>query len=155
MTAAYEHVFRHAGSELIDRPDLPTPTAGVAWQWIATVWPDPTSADGWAALEWERGERGWHLPATLVVGDVIEFGTCGLDTNECAIETTVARWYGWLLDITHRAAIVVGPYSDAPSAAAAARPVIDEIRCDELAPPLDALLDHYNLREPQLRHRER
>jgi hypothetical protein len=45
------------------------------------------------------------------------------------------RWFGWLDNTTSRALIVHGPYHHPSDAAAAARPLIDEIRLDQLAPP--------------------
>lgn len=127
-----EHVFRHAGGELIDQPDLPLPDVGAPWRWAAIVWPDPSRCDGWAALEWSHGDRGWQLPATLVLGDVIEFGIVGIGQDEHPIANTTARWFGWLSDLTPLAAIVVGPYPDASSAAETARPLVDEVRCSQL-----------------------
>jgi hypothetical protein len=130
--AALEHVFRHAGGELIDQPDLPATRVGVPWRWTATVWPDPARPDGWGFLEWTAGERGWRLPATLVLGDVIEFGVVELDRNDHPIDATTQRWFGWLAELTPLAAIIVGPYHHAQPAALAARPLIDEIRCAQL-----------------------
>ena len=94
--SATEWVFRHAGGCLIEAPDLAeplTPPSGEPWPWIATVWADPTAGDGWGAHEWERAQRGWWLPSTIAIGDVVEFGItwpAGAET-----EATV-RWYGWL-----------------------------------------------------------
>jgi hypothetical protein len=130
-----EHVFRHAGGELIDRPDLSCPTRGSTWRWIAVVWPDTSRADGWAALEWQPGERGWRMPATLMLGDVIEFGSVALDADGHALADTTRRWFGWLAELTPFAAIIVGPYVDAWQAAKAGRPLVDEIRCSQLQGP--------------------
>jgi hypothetical protein len=151
---AVEHVFRHAGGELIDRPDLPLPRHGIPWRWTAVVWPDPTRADGWAALEWEPGLRGWQVPATLVLGDVVEFGTVGLDPHDQPLAGTAHRWYGWLADYTPLAAIVVGPYPDAATAERAARPLVDDLRCAQLPPLLDPL-DADLAPDPDLHWRDR
>ena len=131
--AALEHVFRHAGGELIDTPDLPLPTRGVPWRWVALVWPDPTRPDGWAALEWDIGVRGWHLPGVLTAGDIIEFGTVGLDPQQRAIGRTAHHWYGWLEHLTPHAAIIVGPYPTATAAQRAAQPTVDQLRCAQLS----------------------
>jgi hypothetical protein len=127
-----EHVFRHAGGELIDRPDLPLPRGGHPSVWVATLWLDPLCRDGWRPLVWAPGERGWQLPATLVVGDVVEFGVVALDPNGQPIAGTDSRWFGWLSHATDQALIVVGPYCLPGPAAADAQPVIDEVRCDQL-----------------------
>jgi hypothetical protein len=136
---ALDHVFRHAGGCLVDHPDLPLPSLGLPWRWIATVWPEPATLDGWAALEWQPGDRGWQLPATLMVGDVVEFGTCGLDDDGRPIRGTACRWYGWLHHVAELAAVVVGPYPDAARATRAAQPVVDELRCAQLVSPAQML----------------
>lgn len=146
---ALEQVFRHAGGCLIDHPDLPLPAVGVPWRWIATVWPDAACPDGWAALEWAPGERGWQVPVTVVVGDVVEFGSCALDPGGHPIRRTAHRWYGWLHHFTDVAAVVVGPYPDAAGAARAAQPIIDELRCAQLPSPLDVLIDDAERHEPR------
>ena len=61
-----EWVFRHAGNCLIEVPplELPTPpdrSSLVAW--VATLWPDATSNNGWSALAWSKADRGWGSPA--------------------------------------------------------------------------------------------
>ena len=147
---ALQHVFRSAGGCLVDHPDLPRPGVGVPWRWIATVWPEPASPDGWAALEWQAGERGWQLPTTLMVGDVIEFGTCGVDHDGEPIRGTARRWYGWLERLTELAAIVVGPYPDAPAAARGAQPAVDELRCAQLVSPVEVLRETTHGPEPRL-----
>jgi hypothetical protein len=138
---AGEWVFRHAGGCLIDTPDLnPTPPAG-GFRWVATVWPDPIFDDGWGAHEWEPGERGWRLPSTLAVGDVIEFGITVHDHRHRPIPERTRRWYGWLHHATDLAIIVTGPYPHPAPAVDAALPAVDEIRLDQLDPPLDALTE--------------
>jgi hypothetical protein len=79
-----EHVLRHAGGCLIDTPDQPAlPRQRDTWLWryVAIVWPDTYQPDGWSALLWRTGERGWYLPATLAVGDVLEFGVAVVATS--------------------------------------------------------------------------
>ena len=130
--SATEWVFRHAGGCLIEAPDLAEPLPrpqGEPWSWIATVWADLTASDGWGAHEWERAQRGWWLPSTIAIGDVVEFGITwpvGAQT-----EATV-RWYGWLQRCTVHALVLVGPYSHPSHAVAAAKPTIDELRLDQL-----------------------
>lgn len=131
-TGAAEHVLRHANGELIDDPSLVHTGRGTPWRWTAIVWPDPTRFDGWGVLEWQRGARGWILPGTLLLGDVIEFGVVGVDPHGQPIPDTAHRWYGWLTRFTRVAAIVTGPYGDALSAYRAAQPLVDEIRCSQL-----------------------
>ncbi|MDO8392460.1 MAG: hypothetical protein Q7V57_18455 [Actinomycetota bacterium] len=137
-----EWVFRHAGGCLIDTPDLPIPAHSVAWRWTATLWPEPLALDGFAALEWEHGQRGWQIPATLAAGDIIEFGITTHDPHGAPIAAATYRWYGWLHHATDLALIVHGPYAHPTDAVVAARPVIDEIRLDQLDPPGGALLSH-------------
>jgi hypothetical protein len=131
-----EWVFRHAGGCIIDTPDLTTsePCFETPYRWVATLWPDPRRPDGWGALEWQAGERGWVIPASLAVGDVIEFGLTWAD-HPRGIDGPTVRWFGWLDNTTSRALIIHGPYPHPSDAAAAARPLIDEIRLDQLAPP--------------------
>lgn len=80
--------------------------------WVATVWPDPHAAGGWARQLWDvhpTTGRGWRLPLQLAAGDVLAFAA---DTP-----AGLVRWYGIMdgyeLD---RWATVQGPYPN-PSAA--------------------------------------
>jgi len=133
--APMQWVFRHAGTSLIDTPDLPAPVrdSSQVHRWIATLWPDPIECDGWAAMEWDQAPRGWWLPAILAVGDVIEFGSSHpIDARS----QHVTRWFGWLERATTQALIVVGPYGHADHAHRDARSSIDEVRLRQLAPPL-------------------
>ena len=133
-----EWVFRHAGGCLIETPDLPTPTlvpGGVPWRWTATLWPDPYRVDGWAALEWASGERGWWVPVTLAVGDVVEFGITWADSRR-GIDGPTVRWFGWLERTTERAAIIHGPHHHPDDAYSAARSLVDEVRLTQLAAPV-------------------
>lgn len=130
--SATEWVFRHAGGCLIETPDLPWPTprpAGMAWPWTASVWSDPDEIDGWGALEWERNRRGWWLPSTIAIGDVIEFGITWPDSND---NDPTVRWYGWLQRCTVHALVLVGPFDHPSHAAASAVPVIDALRLSQL-----------------------
>ncbi len=130
-----EYVFRHAGGCVIDFPDITVdnPPAWQPWRWIATVWPDQYRPDGWAAFEWAQGERGWILPDTLAVGDVIEFGLAWFDASgQCVC---VHRWFGWMPYATHYALVVTGPFEDPRLAFAEARSAIDEIRLEQLVGP--------------------
>ena len=104
-----EWVFRHAGGCLIDSPDLALPPASAvsAWRWATTLWRDQRAADGWATLEWSRGERGWIIPSTSAVGDVIEFGAGWAYRDGVA---DFDRWWGWIQRGGDCALIVVGPY---------------------------------------------
>jgi hypothetical protein len=131
-----EWVFRHAGGCIIDTPDLTTtePCFETPYRWVATMWPDPRRPDGWGVLEWQVGERGWVIPASLAVGDVIEFGITWADHSR-GIGGPTVRWFGWLDNTTSRALIIHGPYPHPSDAAAAAQALIDEIRLDQLAPP--------------------
>lgn len=125
-----EFVFRHAGGCLIEIPDLYT-SAGVRRCWVATLWHDPT-VRAITRLLWHAGERGWQLPVTLAVGDVIEFGAAS--TNDGG-ETHSTHWYGWLDHATDRALIVRGPYLHSGAALDDARMLVDEIRLAQLAAP--------------------
>ncbi|WP_040492726.1 hypothetical protein [Ilumatobacter nonamiensis] len=131
MTAT-EWVFRHAGGCLIETPD-PQPVRfpiGMPWPWVATVWPDRMAPDGWGVLEWDRTDRGWWLPATIAIGDVIEFGVVWPESGDA---TQASRWYGWLQRCTVHALVVIGGYDHPAHAADAARPTIDELRLAQLA----------------------
>lgn len=131
-----EWVFRHAGGCLIDTPDLTVPNTppGPPWRWIATLWPDPYRADGWAVLEWTPAERGWWMPVTLAIGDVIEFGITWADP-QAGRDGPTARWYGWVDHATDRALVVHGPFPYPSDAVDAARAVVDELRLDQLDAP--------------------
>ena len=134
---AVEWVLRHAGGCLLDTPDVavtePVPP-GMPWRWIATVWPDRYQPDGWNALEWRLGERGWQLPDTLAVGDVIEVGLSWLHAHRPDLDRTY-RWYGWLTYATPLALVVNGPYPHPSHAVRAAQHVVDEIRLAQLVEP--------------------
>ena len=125
-----EFVFRHAGGCLIEIPDLDTPM-GVRRCWVATLWHDP-AARAITRLVWQPGERGWQLPVTMAVGDVIEFGVAVTDDGGNAHST---HWYGWLDHATDRALIVRGPYEHSGTAIEASRSLVDEIRLAQLAAP--------------------
>jgi hypothetical protein len=129
-----EFVFRHAGGCLIESPDLPTPPSSAvqSWRWIATVWIDGHAADGWGALEWSPGERGWVLPTTTALGDVIEFGVGWTNADG---RTDHVRWWGWIERCSVRALVIVGPYDHPIHATDAARCVVDEVRLSQLAGP--------------------
>ena len=125
-----EWVFRQAGGCIIDTPDLPVRHGrGIPHRWMVTLWLDPHEPDGWGTVEWQRAERGWELPATLAVGDVIEFGIGWPDGP-------TVRWFGWLANTTTRALIIHGPYPHPADAHTAAQPVIDEVRLEQLAAPV-------------------
>lgn len=131
---ASEFVFRHAGGCLIESPDLPAPprTAVQRWRWAATVWIDKQATDGWGALEWMPGERGWELPITTAIGDIVEFGVGWINKNG-AVECV--RWWGWIERCSLRALVVTGPYDHPLHAANDARSVVDEVRLSQLAAP--------------------
>lgn len=129
-----EFVFRHAGGCLLETPDLrPREPADVEnWQWVVTLWRDRRCADGWAVLEWRPGERGWELPATTSIGDIVEFGA-GVVTADG--RTHVDRWWGWIRRISHRALVVVGPFEHPLFADEDARATVDELRLSQLDAP--------------------
>jgi hypothetical protein len=130
-----EHVFRHAAGHVIDVPDISVDTGGAAaWRWVATLWPDSLEPSGWARLLWTPGERGWRIPSTLSVGDVVEFGIAWHHPSGSGAVDSV-RWFGWVTHGTERALVLDGPHCDAEAALAAARPTIDEIRLLQLAGP--------------------
>ncbi len=141
MTTVGEWVFRHAGGCLIDWPDLPIPPSRIAWRWVATLWPDALRNDGYAALEWDDSLRGWQIPMTLSVGDVIEFGITTHDPAGEPIEASTHRWYGWLDHATEFGLIVWGPYPHPSEALADSRARVDELRIDQLDPPVEALIE--------------
>ena len=129
-----EWVFRHSGGCLIESPDLALPPRHVvsAWQWVTTLWRDPRVADGWATLDWHPGERGWVIPYTSAVGDIVEFGA-GWTHRDGNAEFD--RWWGWIQRGGDQALIIVGPYRHPMLAEADARVVIDEVRLSQLAAP--------------------
>lgn len=131
-----EYVFRHAGGCLIDFPDLVVegPPHGEPWRWVATVWPDSLRPDGWAVLEWEAGERGWQVPGSLAVGDVVEFGLAWVGGTDGSCNRA-RRWFGWLTHATDRALVIAGPFASPDQCHAAALPAIDEIRLAQLVGP--------------------
>src|SRR4051812_13941435 len=102
---AVEWVCRYAGGCLIETPDLPAPPSGAGWRWAATLWLDPYAASGWSRLLWTPGERGWRLPATLAIGDVLEFGVAPLDRYGRPISARLSCWFGWLDHATDYALI--------------------------------------------------
>ena len=103
-----------------------------AWRWATTLWRDQRAADGWATLEWSRGERGWIIPSTSAVGDVIEFGAGWAYRDGVA---DFDRWWGWIQRGGDCALIVVGPYRHPALADVDARVVVDEVRLSQLAAP--------------------
>ena len=114
-----EWVFRHAGNCLIEVPPLELPTAartGRRWSaWVATLWPDATSHNGWTALAWSKADRGWELPRHLAVGDVLEFGLAAVSAADgTAVAGWELRWYGWLPTRTDLALVVEGPLPARP-----------------------------------------
>lgn len=129
-----EFVFRHAGACLIEAPDLAGPPMDAVerWQWTATVWPDPQPADGWSFLEWPPGERGWKIPITVTLGDIVEFGVGWVTVDG---RRGCTRWWGWIERISSRALVIIGPYDHPARAEADARSTIDEIRLSQLAEP--------------------
>lgn len=131
---ASEFVFRHAGRCLLESPDLATPRVGDIqnWQWVATLWSDRGAADGWSALVWRTGERGWSIPSTIAMGDVIEFGAGAIDSHGV---TRFDRWWGWIERVSASALVVVGPYDHPVHAEASARSTVDELRLSQLAAP--------------------
>ena len=134
---AGERVFRHAGGCLIETPDLEVQglaRIGEPWRWIASLWLDQYRPDGWAVLEWTPAERGWWLPVTLAIGDVVEFGITWADEPR-GLAGPTARWYGWVDHATDRALVMRGPYPHPIHAVQAARAVVDEIRLDQLDAP--------------------
>ena len=135
---AVEWVLRHAGGCLLDTPDVAVPEPappGAPWRWVATVWPDRYQPDGWNALEWHPGERGWRLPDTLAVGDIVEVGLSWLHPSRPNRDRTY-RWYGWLAYATPLALVVNGPYPHPGLAARDARNVVDELRLAQLIEPV-------------------
>lgn len=133
MTAG-EFVFRHAGGYLLETPDLEPAHSGDVenWTWVATLWRDRQSHDGWAALEWRPGERGWLMPGTTTIGDVVEFGVGALDR---AGASHFDRWWGWIERFTNLALVVVGPFDHPIHAEHAARSTVDELRLCQLDEP--------------------
>jgi hypothetical protein len=143
-----EWVFRHAGGCLIETPDLDLDGIrpfGAPWLWAATVWPDMSSPDGWGVLEWERTQRGWWLPSTIALGDIIEFGVVWPDSDD---PTAAARWYGWLQRCTRHALVLVGSFPHPAHAALSAQPTIDELRLAQLA-DLDDFVSVGSVGEPR------
>lgn len=132
--AVTDFVFRHAGGCLLETPDLePARPADVeSWIWVATVWRDRCTADGWAALEWRPGERGWIIPVTTSVGDIVEFGAGAVDMKG---RRRCDRWWGWIRRVSHCAVVVVGPFEHPLLAHEDASAIVDELRLSELDPP--------------------
>jgi hypothetical protein len=144
-----EFVFRHAGGCLIETPDLELRRDGDVenWAWVATIWTDRRVDGGWGVLEWRPGERGWVIPFTSAIGDVIEFGVGAVDARG---HTRFDRWWGWLDRLGPRAAVLMGPYPHPSDAETAARRAVDEIRLGELDPPdlVDALAANLRVDHP-------
>jgi hypothetical protein len=132
--SATDFVFRHAGGCLLETPDLEPrrPTDVENWTWVATLWRDPRSADGWAALEWRTGERGWSIPQTTAIGDVVEFGVGAVEPSGA---TRFDRWWGWIQRVSYRALVVAGPFEHPVCAEHDARATVDEIRLNQLDAP--------------------
>ncbi|MGE0308496.1 MAG: hypothetical protein AB7Q27_22375 [Acidimicrobiia bacterium] len=131
---ATEFVFRHAGGCLIESPDLTPrhPSDVEYWAWAATLWEDRSCVDGWAALQWRPGERGWVVPATTSIGDVVEFGVGAIDRTG---RPRFDRWWGWVSRVSHRALVVIGPFEHPVCAGRDARPTVDELRLSQLDAP--------------------
>jgi hypothetical protein len=132
VNAPVEWVFRYAGGCLIDTPDLPARSSS-ACRWVATMWPDPIV--GWSQLVWAPRERGWSIPTTLMMGDVIEFGVTVYDAHGRALPEATARWYGWLDHATDYALIIHGPYVHPSDAVEAARSTVNDLRLAQLDAP--------------------
>ncbi len=132
--SAGEFVFRHAGGCLLETPDLEPrrPDDAENWRWVVTVWADSRTADGWGALEWRTGERGWTIPGTTSIGDVVEFGAGAVDVSGA---TRFDRWWGWIKRVSHRAIVVVGPFDHPLHAEHDARSTVDELRLSQLDAP--------------------
>ncbi|MCU1364871.1 MAG: hypothetical protein JWL72_4481 [Ilumatobacteraceae bacterium] len=135
-----EWVFRHAGGCLIETPDLPVPHGPQRRAWIATHWREPGTGH-WKSFAWTPGERGWQLPQTLAVGDVLEFGADTLDPYGLPIPGSMTRWYGWLHYATNRGIVVYGPFTKAVAAEDAARPLVDELRLAQIGVEMGDWLD--------------
>jgi hypothetical protein len=133
MSAA-EYVFRHAGCCLLEAPELdpPRPADVENWAWVATIWSDRRHEGGWGVLEWAPGERGWTIPDTTALGDVVEFGVGALDASGA---TRFDRWWGWINRVTRRAVVIVGPFDHPSKAEDAARATVDDLRLDQLDEP--------------------
>ncbi|MAT06826.1 MAG: hypothetical protein CL424_17470 [Acidimicrobiaceae bacterium] len=132
--SATEFVFRHAGGYLLETPDLePRQASDVEnWAWVVTLWRDAHSTDGWGALEWQTGERGWLIPATTSIGDIVEFGVGAVDR---AGTTRFDRWWGWVRRVSHCALVVVGPFEHPMYAEHDAQGTVDEVRLSQLDAP--------------------
>ena len=129
-----EFVYRHAGGCLIETPDFEPrrPSDVENWTWTATLWRDHRQPDGWAVLEWQPGERGWLLPATTAIGDVIEFGSGTIDSSGVS---RFDRWWGWIKRISPRALVVIGQFDHPMHAEHDAQTTIDEVRLSQLDAP--------------------
>jgi hypothetical protein len=132
---AGDFVLLHAGGCLIETPPLSMPDRPphAVWRWVATLWRDPDQPDGWNALVWDTAARGWWLPSTVMLGDVVEFGVCTLDDH--GTQDHVTRWWGWIQRVTHHAIVVVGPFDHPMRAIESARPTVDEFRLAQLPAP--------------------
>ena len=106
-------------SSKFHRFELPTPpdrSSLVAW--VATLWPDATSNNGWSALAWSKADRGLGAPRHLAVGDVRRGSASPPSARRTlTVEDFELRWYGWVAYSTDLALIVEGPYPHAPAAA--------------------------------------
>lgn len=122
------HRLRAADGAIID---VPIPTAAGPQVWLATMWPDPNLAAGWARTLWQPDPatgRGWRIPRQLAAGDVLEFGA---DTPHQPV-----RWYGIMdsYDVDQWATIQ-GPY---PHPAAAHDEAQRLLALERYVPPLEA-----------------
>ncbi len=119
------HRLRTPAAVVVDSPLSPT-----GQRWMATVWTDPGSPGGWGRMLWQPDPahgRGWLVPDSLTLGDVLEFGAHSPGGS--------ARWYG-ILDSYDVAAwlTVQGPYTD-PTAAV--READQLLAGERYLPPLD------------------
>ena len=134
-----EWVFRHAGNCLIEVPPLelpPPPDRATMTAWVATLWPDATSHNGWTALPWVKADRGWEIPRHLAVGDVLEFGLAAVSvTDGTVLPGWEQRWYGWLIYSSPLALVVQGGYPHAPAAADGAAATVAAVRLAQLPSP--------------------
>ncbi len=118
------HRLRTPAAVVIDAPFPFGPST-----WMATIWPDSQVAAGWSRLLWHPDPglgRGWAIPASLALADIIEFGSHG----------SPERWYG-IVDSYDVAAwlTVQGPY---PHPAVAYADAERLLAAERYLPPLHA-----------------
>jgi len=113
--------------------DIPLrPPAGTQLA-AGTFWQDPAAAGGWFYDAWDRGPdgRGFHLPGTIDLGDIVGFAAFRRPTAPPADNVwappnqqpppaapleRVSEWWGYLHAVERDTVVLHGPHPDAVAA---------------------------------------